>query len=430
MAVREAVLPVHARQVQAAAADVPALLDSLFQNANDEVYGRIWSGCGVFSNLERDVQAVATLPTEAARVRAVYEIVIGRAQQTGIALPALDILNPARLADLAEAEVLYKFFEAVAASTGARFMTDFLQTLQGNLIERAQAIGQWMQRNESQFAEIEELQLINMNLTALPAQIGHFTGLKWLSLKDNHLTTLPRQIGNCVSLQRLNARNNQLTEIPFELERCTHLRELDLQSNQLVTIHASLGACMVLEELNLNNNRLNYLPMQVLQIPTLRILGLSLNRFRAIPDGIEQCAALESLEISWNRLTAIRAEIAQCPALHTIEASDNLITTVPAELGQCAALGYLDLAHNPLTQTRAAILGILRPAFFAYRLILDDNPPPMPQVLPAAAFAPDDNPPVARGCWANIWHGIREVVWSFCTEVGVRLTHWWNWLVG
>ena len=62
------------------------------------------------------------------------------------------------------------------------------------------------------------LDLSALALTAIPPQLGRFTGLKQLDLSFNQLTELPACIAELPALEWLDIRGNPLPEVPVALE--------------------------------------------------------------------------------------------------------------------------------------------------------------------------------------------------------------------
>ena len=65
----------------------------------------------------------------------------------------------------------------------------------------------------------ERLELSELGLTQLPAEIGQLSELRKLYLEDNQLTTLPVELGQLENLRRLYLDGNPLTDIPVEIRK-------------------------------------------------------------------------------------------------------------------------------------------------------------------------------------------------------------------
>ena len=80
---------------------------------------------------------------------------------------------------------------------------------------------------------LQELDLSDNALSALPPEIWNLTTLQLLYLSNNQLSELPPEIGNLALLQRLSLSGNQLSELPPEIGHLTALRGLYLYDNPL-----------------------------------------------------------------------------------------------------------------------------------------------------------------------------------------------------
>jgi len=73
----------------------------------------------------------------------------------------------------------------------------------------------------SRLAALQELDLRNNRLTALPESLGQLSGLWELTLEDNQLTALPESLGQFSKLHKLLLENNPIQELPREVLRTT-----------------------------------------------------------------------------------------------------------------------------------------------------------------------------------------------------------------
>ncbi len=425
-------------------------LDDLFRDVTDVVYGQLWAGCSTQPTLARAVELAAVLPSDAEKVRAVYARVMQRVVDTGVAvLPlSLEVLTPVKLAELAQAETLYKFF-AVFVAHEFEHVQPFFDGLQGDLCARAAAIASWMEEHKHELARILELRLSGHALTRLPPQIGLFSGLRQLSLFHNNLEEIPAEIGRCASLTILHLVDNQLTALPAEIRQCTwlrclelssnrfsvfprevldcaELRHLDLVSNQipeipagisqlvrletllfsanrLTTISAGIRQCTALSHLGLDRNQITEIPGWIAECARLRLLALSRNLLTAIPRELANCPELRVLFLDHNQIAAIPPELGHCPALRRLVLANNRLTHIPEELRQCVTLDELDVRNNQIAQTRAELRRILPGIQEEQRLLLHGNPTPPP------------------GCLERLWIWIQETLLWPLAEWAARL---------
>jgi Leucine-rich repeat (LRR) protein len=354
-----------------------ATVTRLFQGVTDAEYGQLWAACRTNLTLADEVREAEALPTLAEKVRAVYEHVIQRAARTGAPLPAIALatFHPDRLAELSQAETLYKFFCAIfhqPAWDPQKELMEFFETLQGDLIVRAAAIATWMEEHRATLASFKSLHVFEQDLTYIPPQIGLFTSLEVFNLSDNQIRSLPSEIGRCVALKRLTLFSNRLTAIPSQIGECSRLIHLSLDNNRLTALPEEIGNCIHLKDLSLKHNRLSTLPGAIGRCIRLEILNISENELTSVPAEIGQCVALRYLDLSGNQLAALPQELGECVGLKSLQLSRNRLTALPGELGQCHSLESLIVSDNLLTSIprEIALCGERRPY---WHLMLDHN---------------------------------------------------------
>jgi Leucine-rich repeat (LRR) protein len=99
-----------------------------------------------------------------------------------------------------------------------------------------------------------ELNLSNLGLTALPAEIGQLTNLQILHLANNQLTSLPPEMSQLSNLQVLELEGNPLTMPPADVQQegidamLDYLRNYEAMQMQqtLVGVLAGAGSVAVL----------------------------------------------------------------------------------------------------------------------------------------------------------------------------------------
>ncbi|TFG02670.1 MAG: hypothetical protein EU542_04410 [Promethearchaeota archaeon] len=99
-----------------------------------------------------------------------------------------------------------------------------------------------------------------------------------LDLYDNDITALPKNINLLKSLRRLILPNNNLTSLPENFKELHELKLLDLSWNNLKNLPDWIDSFIALESLNLRGNKINSLPQSIFSLPNLRTLNLSLNK--------------------------------------------------------------------------------------------------------------------------------------------------------
>ena len=111
------------------------------------------------------------------------------------------------------------------------------------------------------------LYLVNLDLIALPPEIGQLTALTSLFLHDNRLRALPPEICQLTGLNVLCLHNNRLSSLPPEIQELSNLRLLTLENNSLGELPEGLKKLTQLEELTLHGNEELRLPLEVLGPP-------------------------------------------------------------------------------------------------------------------------------------------------------------------
>jgi hypothetical protein len=200
---------------------------------------------------------------------------------------------------------------------------------------------------------LEELDLMNCGLRALPEGICRLAGLKKLRLNNNRgltalpeglcalagleelhlyvcgLRALPEGFGRLAGLKKLNLKYNpELTALPEGLCALAGLEELILSECGLRALPEGIGALAGLKKLRLNNNRgLTALPEGLCALAGLEELDLSECGLRAQPEGIRGLAGLRKFDL-WNNCRGLEA-------LQDLQEREGL----PALLAHLAAQG-------------------------------------------------------------------------------------------
>ena len=126
-----------------------------------------------------------------------------------------------------------------------------------------QKVQEWIDAGNS-VNSVRPLNLVNMNITELPADI--FTGcmkLRNIFLEWNYLIELPAGLfTGCSELRTVYLDNNKLTELPAGLfTGCSELNYVSLNNNKLTKLPANLFVgCSKLAYIGLNNSTLTELP--------------------------------------------------------------------------------------------------------------------------------------------------------------------------
>lgn len=126
-------------------------------------------------------------------------------------------------------------------------------------------------------SQATELDLRNLKLETVPAEVWTLDWLTTLNLEANELTSLPPEIGQLTHLKKLDLRLNRLTMLPPEIGQLTSLQFLDLGRNQLSVLPSEIGQLITLEYLSLRLNPLTTLPPEIGYLYPLQLLLLDRN---------------------------------------------------------------------------------------------------------------------------------------------------------
>ncbi len=199
------------------------------------------------------------------------------------------------------------------------------------------------------------LDLSQLQLRELPAQVGLFIHLQRLDLRENHLRELPTELGQLANLQELYLNNNLLYELPHQLGLLTCLQELHVNNNQLRELPTELGQLTHLQELHVNNNRLRELPTELGQLTHLQELYVNNNQLHKLPTELGQLTNLKNLDLSSNLLKFLPAELGHLTNLQRLYLNNNQLCELPAGLGQLISLRDLVLNDNQLSELPASL---------------------------------------------------------------------------
>ncbi|MDY6786291.1 MAG: COR domain-containing protein [Cyanobacteriota bacterium] len=190
---------------------------------------------------------------------------------------------------------------------------------------------------------------VGNSLTALPPEIGQLTRLTHLSLSLNQLATLPPEIGQLTQLTHLDLSINKLTALPPEIGQLVKLAHLDLRFNQLTALPPEIGQLVKLAHLDLRFNKLTELPSNIGQLAQLVHWDLRFNQLATLPPEIGKLASLVHLDLRFNQLATLPPEIGQLVSLVRLYLRSNKLATLPSGIGQLIHLTRLYLRTNKLT---------------------------------------------------------------------------------
>ncbi len=168
--------------------------------------------------------------------------------------------------------------------------------------------------------EVEELSIVNRNLTQFPKQIFQLKNLKSLDLSSNQLVGIPGSINDLRNLRELNLASNLLTEFSFVNLKLNNLRLIDI-----------------------GNNQISFLPKTVFYNKNLEYLRIGLNQLRAISSDISTLKKLKELDLSFNQLRKLPNSFVELEKLEVLSLTSNPIQNLPANFERLNALEKIQI---------------------------------------------------------------------------------------
>ncbi len=105
-----------------------------------------------------------------------------------------------------------------------------------DLFGEVDEIHKWMNKYPELLNKIRFLNLVGLNLTAMPDELFDFKNLTIIKISDNKLTSIPHEIKNLTKLLVLDLHNNQLTTLPLEIGNFSKLKVLNISENPIKTL--------------------------------------------------------------------------------------------------------------------------------------------------------------------------------------------------
>ncbi|CAB1331937.1 unnamed protein product [Coregonus sp. 'balchen'] len=234
---------------------------------------------------------------------------------------------------------------------------------------------------------LERLDLINNDISSLPAALGLLSKLKILTLEGNPLRRIHRDLLTKGTNEMLKYLRGQIKEDPYgngddpdtamtlpsqakiNVYAIKTLKTLDYSDKQALCVPDDVFNAMGSEPVasvnfrknqpaavpprysayineGLDFNKLTSLPLEFCMLQQLANIGL---RFKLFPEVLYQVPTLETILISSNKVGAIDPlQLKALDKLSTLDLQNNDIMQVPPELGNCTSLGALMLDGNPL----------------------------------------------------------------------------------
>lgn len=191
--------------------------------------------------------------------------------------------------------------------------------------------------------EVEELSIVNRNLTDFPTEIFQLKNLKSLDLSKNKLTHLPVEINALTNLSRLVLSSNLLTDTSFCDFKNLHLRAIYLANNQLSTIPKTILDLPNLDYLDLDNNQIQKISREIARLKKMMWLRIGSNLLKKLPKEIGNLSMLKRLDLSNNQLTTLPDSFLQLTNLNRLKLGGNKINALPESFENLSSLKELTI---------------------------------------------------------------------------------------
>ncbi len=149
------------------------------------------------------------------------------------------------------------------------------------------------------------LNLNDLKLKEIPAEIGLIQNLKEINLSQNNLTSIPEELTNLKYVEKLSiAYNKNIHTDCFQIiQKFRQLKVLNISGCSLTSFPEELLDTKGLEVIYLESNMLTTLPPEISQLENLYYLDLSRNCFSKFPYQLYNTPSLETLLMEYNRFT-------------------------------------------------------------------------------------------------------------------------------
>lgn len=176
----------------------------------------------------------------------------------------------------------------------------------------------------------EALDLENLNLTQLPAEVASLTWLTQLWLSRNYISEVPEFIGQLKNLRTLILQGNPIRQIPTSLSQLTNLRLLAIIGGRPSAVNPIIGQLSNLRSLMLEDIGLFRLPNWIPNLRKLEELYVGNNNLKQLPNSFSELHHLKILNLRGNKFTQLPSPLFRLPNLQKLLIDS--ILDLPAEL--------------------------------------------------------------------------------------------------
>lgn len=202
----------------------------------------------------------------------------------------------------------------------------------------------------ARLSDARRLDLSNMALTELPAELVHLPDIIELDASRNRLTALPPEIADLVFLQTLRLDNNRIAALPPELARQQNLSALHLGHNDLDRVPEGIGGLHELTTLSLGHNAIADIGDELGQLRRLRTLWLNGNPLTDLPPSLGNLTGLRFLHLGEAAWAEPPPVIWQLSSLETLWLSSSALKTLPEHVARLENLKELMIWYSSLTE--------------------------------------------------------------------------------
>ena len=200
------------------------------------------------------------------------------------------------------------------------------------------------------FSGLRMLSIRACNQTHFPENCGRLKRLNELNLDENLIEALPKQFTMMRTLKDISLARNRLYAIPEELNKLTALKSLNLENNYLELLPVNVGKVKGLTHLNVSKNRLVDIPDTICDLKYLKKLNVESNNLLNLPLRISEMTLLE-LKVGHNRIELLDDELFDGPlglTLKLFSCPENNMSELPISIAKLDPDGFLDCELNPL----------------------------------------------------------------------------------
>lgn len=197
---------------------------------------------------------------------------------------------------------------------------------------------------------VENLTIINRNLSYISKNIGQLSELKYLNIQSK-LEIFPVGITRLSKLQELKLfiSNDQFFHtVPVEVAQLTALKALTFTS---LSGQFPVNFCLInsLKSIDLGYSNFEDFPQEIIKLQNLEKLKLNFNENLQLANlfiKLSKISTLKSLDLSFCKLMILPDEIALLDQVETLNVSGCYLTTLPTHIEDMVSLQNINLTHN------------------------------------------------------------------------------------